>query len=158
MFEVKVDLSPALSRLIGQPAARVRRAGSLAATRAAEEYSDAIHEWVQDGKAYKVGQNTTMQATGWHPQGDGAVVYSNGPHAGYIEFDTRAHLIKPKPGRKALRWFAGGPGGGRMIRRSVRHPGTKAQPFFFVDQEARGTRMLGVAREAVAEVLGAGDA
>jgi hypothetical protein len=155
MIDLKVDLSPALSRLIGQPAALVRRAGSLAAKRAAEDYSDAIHDWVGAGRAYKVDKNTTLQATGWHPQGDGAVVYSNGPHAAYLEFDTKPHLIRPKPGRKALRFFMGGPGGGQLIRRSVQHPGTKAQPFFFADQANRQAGMLAAAREAVAEVLGA---
>lgn len=156
MIRVDLDLSPGLSRLIGQPAGLVRQAGVLAAKRAAEEYVDAIHDWVSAGRAYKVDKNTTLQATGWHAQGDGAVVYSNGPHAAYLEFGTRAHVIRPRPGRKALRWFTGGPGGGQVIRRSVNHPGTKPLPFFWADQPRREARLLDAARQAAASVLGTG--
>lgn len=61
----------------------------------------------------------------------------------YLEFGTRPHLISPRKGR-VLRWPAQGTPvtlGGRVRKsaqglkgayrfaRSVRHPGTKAQPF-----------------------------
>jgi len=160
LLNIEIDLSAALARLTGQPAALVRRAGILAAKRAAEQYADDIHDWIRAGKSYTprppvAGDKTIEQGLGWKAQGEGAVVFSQTwPRALYIEFGTRAHLIRPKPGRKALRWFPGGTGGA-MIRREVHHPGTTAQPFFFADLPARQGRMLDAAREAVAEVLGA---
>ncbi|WP_295440961.1 hypothetical protein [uncultured Thiodictyon sp.] len=158
LLAVNFDLSPALGRLLSQPAAVVKRASILAAKRAAEVYVDAMHEYIRAGRAYTprppVAGQTIEQGLGWHAQGDGAVIYSQTPHGVYVEFDTRPHLIAPRPGRKALRWFGGGPGGGMLIRRVVHHPGTKAQPFFFADQPARQARMLAAATEAVAEVLG----
>ena len=157
MISLRVDLSPALARLTNQPAALLARAGRLAALRAAEGYAEDVLEWIKAGRSYKPAPPrdgiTIEQGIGWRPQGQGAVVFSQAPHGQYVEYDTRAHLIRPKPGRKALRWFPAG--GGMMIRRAVRHPGTKAQPFFFADLEARQGRMLAAAREAVAEVLDA---
>jgi len=158
LLNIEIDLSAALARLTGQPAALVRRAGILAAKRAAEQYADDVHDYIRAGHSYTPGPpragQTIEQGLGWHAQGEGAVVFAQTPHSVYVEYDTRPHLIRPKPGRKALRWFPGGTGGA-MIRREVHHPGTTAQPFFFADLPARQGRMLDAAREAVAEVLGA---
>jgi hypothetical protein len=46
------------------------------------------------------------------------------PQALFLEEGTRPHVIRPKKA-KALRWM--GPNG-PIFARSVRHPGTKAQP------------------------------
>jgi hypothetical protein len=158
--EVQITTSPALERLLGQPPALVKRAGSLAAKRAAEEYVDAIHDWIHAGHAFTPRTGRLEQETGWHPEGDGAYVYSQAPHAPYVEFGTglwgpkrQKYSIQPKPGRKALRWFPGG--GGVAFARSVMHPGIAPMPFFFADQATRQARLLAVAREAVAEVLNA---
>lgn len=153
MITVSLERSAALQRLTGQPAALVRRAGILAAKRAAEDYTEAVLDYVGGGHAFTPRTGRAEQETGWRPRGDGAEVYSNAPYAGYLEFGTQPHLIKPKPGRKALRFFAGGPGGGQIIRRSVQHPGTAPRPFFFADWPRRESLIQQAAREAVAEVL-----
>ncbi|MBV5274451.1 MAG: hypothetical protein JZU52_12680 [Lamprocystis purpurea] len=149
----KVEVSPALAALLGQPQALVQRAGRLAVLRAAESYADDIHDWVRAGRAYTDRTGHLTQETDWHPTGDGALIYSNKEYARYVEFGTAAHVIAPKPGRQALRFFTGGPGGGQVIRRAVTHPGTKPRPFFFADAAAREARMLDEGRKAVAEVV-----
>jgi hypothetical protein len=83
-------------------------------------------------------------------QGDTSVVYANSEIAPYLEFGTGTHgpkaqpyWIRPKAGRKALRWH--GEGGAEIVRRAVQHPGIEAMPYFFADQTAREDRI----REAV---------
>ena len=71
--------------------------------------------------------------------GTSALVEARTPYAGYVEFGTAAHTIRP---RKAatLAWPANASGrrlsgrrrtnSGRLIfAKQVRHPGTKAQPY-----------------------------
>jgi len=48
------------------------------------------------------------------------------PHALFVHFGTRPHVIKPK-GKKALRWAKGGV---FHFARVVNHPGNKADPWF----------------------------
>lgn len=151
-FSARVDLSPALARLTGQPQALVRRAGLLAAKRAAESWTDDIFDWIRAGRAFTPRTGALEQGIGWRATPDGALVYSQARHTEYVEFDTRPHVIRPRPGRKALRFFMGSPARA-VFAGGVRHPGTKARPFFFADADARGARALDAAREAVAEVL-----
>ncbi len=48
------------------------------------------------------------------------------PYAGYVEFGTKAHEIKPKSEGGVLAFKVGG----RMVfARKVQHPGTRAQPY-----------------------------
>lgn len=47
-------------------------------------------------------------------------------HAKFIEYGTNAHVIKPKPGRRFLKFFVGERA---VYARSVRHPGTSKRPF-----------------------------
>jgi hypothetical protein len=58
-------------------------------------------------------------------------------YAGFVEFGTKPHEIRPKRGR-VLRWpakgsarLSGAPksGGAVIFARRVEHPGTKAKPF-----------------------------
>lgn len=51
----------------------------------------------------------------------------NAPYAAHVEYGTKAHEIKPKKG-KALKFKVGGKD---VFAKSVKHPGTKKQPFFF---------------------------
>lgn len=155
MISIQIDVSPALSELLHQPNGLVQRAGRLAILRAAEEYSDAVHEYIRAHHPFTPRTGRLEQETGWHPTGMlSAQIYSNAPYAGYVEEGTAPHVIQPRDGRQALRFFMGGPSGGMMIRRQVRHPGTRARPFFFADLAGRQGRMLRVARDAVGEVLG----
>jgi hypothetical protein len=152
---MRIDLktSAALARLTGQAPELMRRAGLLAAKRAAEDYVEAINDWIGEGRSFKPRTGRLEQATGWRPTATGAEVFAQAPYAPFVEFGTQAHLIRPKPGRKALRWFRGGAGGGQTIRRAVHHPGTRPLRFFFADLERRQAAMHEAAREALAEVL-----
>ena len=55
---------------------------------------------------------------------DHAIVYNNIAYALYVHEGTKAHLIKPKE-KKGLFWK-----GANHPVKSVRHPWTKANPFF----------------------------
>ena len=129
----------------------MERAGLLAAYRAAETYHEAIRDWIDAGRSFKPRSGQLEQSIDWIPVRDGAEVYAQAEYAPYVEFGTRAHVIRPRQGRKALRWTT--PDGQSVIRRAVRHPGTRPLPFFFADREARSRSMLEAAREAVAEVM-----
>lgn len=57
----------------------------------------------------------------------------NVDYAGAVEFGTKPHIIKPKT-KKALAFKPGGgfrfwDESGRVVLKSVKHPGTKAQPY-----------------------------
>lgn len=57
----------------------------------------------------------------------------NVDYAGAVEFGTKAHVIRPNK-KKALAFKPGGgfrfwDESGRVVFRSVKHPGTKAQPY-----------------------------
>ena len=51
---------------------------------------------------------------------------STAPHALFVHWGTKPHIIKPK-NKKMLRWAVGG----RFhFAKQVKHPGTKADPWF----------------------------
>jgi len=68
-----------------------------------------------------------------------AIVHANAGYAAYVEFGTRAHVIRPRR-KRILAWPANASGrrlsgrartnaGPMVFARKVRHPGTKAQPY-----------------------------
>lgn len=135
---------------LGPLVLRASRAGVLAA---AETYTEMVHDFIDSGQSFESQSGELQQSIGWRPDGDGAVVYANAPHAGYVEDGTKPHVIRPK-NRKALR-FAGD-GGGFVFAREVNHPGTEAQPFFFADMANRKSAMQNAfVQEIMARVGGA---
>jgi HK97 gp10 family phage protein len=48
------------------------------------------------------------------------------PYAGYVEFGTKPHQIRPKKPGGVLMFTMGGQ---KVFARSVQHPGTRAQPY-----------------------------
>jgi hypothetical protein len=52
------------------------------------------------------------------------------PHAVFVHWGSRAHVIKPKA-RKALRWPAGG---AFAFAKSVNHPGYRGDPYLITKQ------------------------
>ena len=48
------------------------------------------------------------------------------PYAGYVEFGTKPHVIRPKEPGGVLVFTVGGK---KVVTRLVHHPGTKAQPY-----------------------------
>ncbi|PPD36064.1 MAG: transcriptional regulator [Methylomonas sp.] len=109
----------------------------MVANAAAESYVDDTLDWIQSGQAFEGHTGQLEQSINWRPESGGvAEVFANAAYAGYVEFGTRPHVIEPKPGRKGLK-IPVSTGGGFIIRRRVNHPGSKAHPFFFADQDNR---------------------
>lgn len=134
---VSIDLSEldsVLATLSNSP-----RLQGLAAKAAAESYTDEILDWIEGGYAFTTRNGQLEQSIGWRPVDNGAEVYANAEYAGYVEFGTRPHVIRPKPGRGGLKIPI--PGLGYIIRREVHHPGSKPHPFFFTDENHRKDAM-----------------
>ena len=58
-------------------------------------------------------------------EGDRVVIGPDTPYAGFVEFGTKPHEIRAKPG-KSLAFTMNGQ---QVFARVVHHPGTRAQPF-----------------------------
>lgn len=148
MIDISLDLGNALSVLAALDDSNLAaRAGKAAA----ESYNEAIHDWIAGGHAFSSREGTLKQSINWSPIPGGGKVFANAAYAGYVERGTGIHaghspwVIKPKAGRKGLTIpFSGG--GGFIIRRSVKHSGSKAFPFFFADAKNRAEAMLAAAR------------
>jgi HK97 gp10 family phage protein len=72
------------------------------------------------------------------------------PYAGYVEFGTKAHDIRPKKAGGVLVFYVGGK---KVIARKVRHPGTRPQPYVRPAFEAWVDSLGTMAAEANAKVL-----
>jgi hypothetical protein len=66
------------------------------------------------------------------------------PHALFVHWGTKPHIIKPKT-KKALRWA--GPGG-FVFAKIVHHPGYKGDPYLVRARTAIAQRFATIAREA----------
>ena len=58
-------------------------------------------------------------------EGDRVIIGPDVPYAGYVEFGTKPHDIKPKT-KRVLKFTVGGQ---TVFARVVHHPGTKPNPF-----------------------------
>lgn len=150
-MQIRLTLSGNASEVLRHTPARLTRAGLLAAKRMAEDYTQAIHDYIDAGRSFVPRTGHLEQSINWMPTATGAEVYAQSAYAGYVETGTRPHVIRPKPGRDALRFP--GRAGGFVIRRSVAHPGSLAMPYFFADLDSRKQSLLATARETFAEVL-----
>jgi len=133
VLNISLDLGniPSVLAALGDP-----RMAQKIANVAAECYNDDVHDWIDAGKGFTNRTGQLESNTNWHGNGDGsATVYANTDYAGFVEDGSGPHVIKPKDGRKGLRF--GVSGGGYIIRRGVNHPGSKPHPFFFADISRR---------------------
>ena len=149
MISIRLDEGGAPSVLAALADARLQK--KLAKV-AAEEYVSAIHDWLNAGRGFtpRSPGGGLEQAINWRPLPDGAEVYAAKTYARFVEFGTRAHVIGPKPGRKGLKIPVAGvsspvgpqlPGRGYILRRAVKHPGSRPYPYFFADRQARSERL-----------------
>lgn len=70
------------------------------------------------------------------------------PHAGFVHFGTRPHLIKPSK-KKSLRW----PQDARFIfARTVHHPGYKGDPWLFRAVDEVGLRFNEIVNNSIKKV------
>lgn len=119
-----------------------------------QAYFDAIKAWIKGGNSFTGQSGQLEQSIGWRPEPDGAVVFATAAYAPAIEFGSGLHgpnaapyAIRPKPGRKALKFAVGGV---EVTRRGVMHPGVEAQPYFFADWEHRADLMMQSALDELA--------
>lgn len=118
--------------------------------RAAERYTEEIHNHIDAGKSFTPRTGFLQQSIGWRPLGKNkAKVFVNAEYASFVEYGTTAHKIKPKK-RKALRWEEEGK---YFFAKSVWHPGTKEKPFFYADFEKRAKAVAMEFTETIEEFL-----
>lgn len=170
------DAAAALGPLQALQDPRLARKVALAA---AQDYHTTILDWIAAGNSFtpRNGGAGAEGSIGWRPDGDGAVVYAGigedgkvFPHAVYLEYGTGIHgpkaadyaglggyVIKPKPGRRALKIPIDGGyhlGPNRDVyRRQVIHPGIEPSPYFFADLDRREGLMLDAALGVLATAL-----
>lgn len=82
-------------------------------------------------------------------EGMTGIVEATAAHAAFVEYDTRAHIIRAK-NAKFLRFKMDGE---IHFRKSVKHPGTKAQPFMRPAGEEERPHFEREMTEAVGRIL-----
>ncbi len=129
----------------------LKKALSKAAKAGAQEYTTAVLDWISEGKSFRSRTGFLFGSISWRPLfgSSGAEVFVGADYGPYVEYGTRAHIIRPKK-RKALFFDMGGRG---VFSKKVFHPGTKPLPFFFVNMAKRTLLVERVFREVLAEVL-----
>lgn len=80
------------------------------------------------------------------------IVEATAAHAAYVEFNTRPHIIRAKRA-KYLRFKKGG---SIHFRKSVKHPGTTAQPFMRPALDAERPHFIREITAAAARAAGGG--
>lgn len=80
------------------------------------------------------------------------IVEATAAHAAFVEFNTRPHIIRAKRA-KYLRFKKGGQ---YHFRKSVKHPGTTAQPFMRPALDAERPHFIREITEAAARAAGGG--
>lgn len=99
----------------------------------------------------KTGQ--LRQSLGIKVSGDKVIIGPNttqAPYAGYVEFGTKAHTIRPKKPGGVLVFNIGGT---KVFTTKVNHPGTKAQPYVAPAFQAWVDSLGTMAAEANVEVF-----
>lgn len=149
-MELRIGLEKKLSGVLANPAL-LDKALARASKAGAEEYTEAIHSWIAAGKAFTPRTGTLKNSIGWRGvSARAAEVFAEAEYAPFVEFGTRAHVIRPKE-RKALRFFAGGE---TVLAKKVFHPGTRPRPFFFINMSRRTLLVTRAMEEVIGEVLG----
>ena len=134
-----------------EPGRSFQRAAAFATKVGAQEYTESVLDYIRLGRSFTSRTGQLEQSITWRATNDGdAVVSANAEHAPHIEYGTAPHVIKPKAGRKFLR-FPGA--GGFVFAKQVNHPGTTAQPFFFADGQRREGVVLKAMGEAFADKM-----
>lgn len=147
-FVLEVKAEESLAPLLDDPDGTLARGIVKAVKVGAEEYTERVLDWIAAGRSFGRGTGQLEQSITWRPVRDGvAEVSANAEYAPFVEFGTRAHVIRPKPGRSALKIPI--PGGGYVLRKQVNHPGSKAYPYFWADSTRRRAAVL----EAMSQVV-----
>lgn len=147
-LSLSLDLgqAPATLAALANPATANRVAAAMA-----EAYVEAAKDWIGAGSAFTPRTGLLESLIIWRSTAEGAEISSNAQYAGWVEFGTDPHVIRPKPGRKALKIPDGS--NGYALRGAVHHPGSKAYPYFFADQANREAGLLDAAMGVLAEAM-----
>lgn len=78
------------------------------------------------------------------------IIGPNTPYAGFVEFGTKPHVIRPKRPDGVLVFTINGT---KVFTKKVNHPGTKAQPYVVPAFEAWMDSLGTMAAEANAKVI-----
>jgi len=145
-FDLDLGDTPSVLAALQNPAI----AGQVAKA-AAERYTDETLDYIAQRRSFTGRTGQLEQSIGWRPLGnEAAEVYVNAEYAPYVEYGTRPHVIRPKPGRKALKIPVPG---GYVLRRKVNHPGSRPYPFFFADRSHREQAMAAAGLSVLARVI-----
>ncbi len=151
MSSITFDVGNAPSVLA---ALRDPRNAQLVANAMAESYTDDTLDYIQAGRSFTGRTGQLAQSIGWRPAGNGtAEVYANAAYARFVEKGTQPHVIRPR-NRQALRFPVSG--GGFGFARVINHPGSRARPYFFADQDNRAQHMQAAALSVLARIIANG--
>lgn len=152
-MELRIGLKKKLGGVLANPAL-LDKALRRASKAGAEEYTGAIHDWIAAGKAFTPRTGTLENSIGWRGvSGRAAEVFASAEYAPFVEFGTRAHVIRPRK-RKGLRFFSSGKD---KEARVIYHPGTRPRPFFFINMSRRTLLVTRAMEEVIGEELGLED-
>jgi hypothetical protein len=112
----------------------IARLGPKLTKLAAQEWTTETLDWIGSGRSFVSRSGELEQTISWVPRGAGAEVFAQAAYAGFVEFPTKPHVIRPK-NRKALRVPISG--GGYFFAKKVNHPGTAGKPFLWADTPGR---------------------
>lgn len=127
---IRVDfggLGEAKERIEGMPGAFDR-----AIARAAQDVFDRVEESVSQHNKPGADHGALLDSLYLQKDGDAYEVghdLSRAPHALFVHWGTRPHIIKPK-NKKSLRWVTGAGGGTSFtFSKGVNHPGYEGDPW-----------------------------
>ncbi len=102
--------------------------GDVLARKALAETAEDVEEYVAHEAGKHSRDGALFRSVFNRPEGRGFAIghdTSIAPHALFVHWGTRPHVIKPKK-KKSLRWASGG---AFFFSKLVRHPGYKGDPW-----------------------------
>ncbi len=149
-MKFSISLEKRYGRILENPSL-LDRVLSRAAKAGAEKYTEAVHDWIDRGRAFTPRTGNLQGSISWRGlEGGAAEVSAGAKYAPFVEFGTRAHRILPRK-RKFLRFFRLGK---EVETKEVFHPGTRPRPFFFINMSRRTLLVKRAMEGVLAEELG----
>jgi len=104
---------------------------------AAETYTQLVHNWIEEGKAFTPRTGNLQRSITWYYKNNTARIVAQAEYAKFVEYGTKPHIIKPLR-RKALKIPTEQ---GYVFARKVKHPGSKPYPFLLADLQNRARQV-----------------
>ena len=122
MYNVKLDIN---LKLINKELQEVEKQTLIGFRESVENTVEEIYRDILKNIPYKTGALKRSVNIIYKKQGQEATIEATAKHASFVEYGTRAHIIRPKS-KKALAFNSGNK---MTFAKKVNHPGTKARPF-----------------------------